>query len=299
LLAASKAKLVQMAARDKERMMLEEAKNNVESYIYRIKNKLEDESDILSKVSTEEQREACRKLAVEAEAWMEDEGYAADLATTKDKYVELSEPFERILRRVSELEDRPAAVKALQKKLDEIEQLMSKWETKLPYITEEEKAPVLTKIKDIRKWIADKEAEQASKQPHEDPVYVSQDVAVQSKPLETLVVRLSRKPKPKPLKKNETKVGNATDTNSTNATESVTFDLKANKSANDTAEDSATNDAERKNDTDGVFKDSVKDDAEEKAGNLDTNDKQQVGNDTATEKPVDKSTDVLDEEEEL
>ena len=211
LLEASKNKLLDMATRDKERMMLEESKNRVESYIYRIKNKLEDDEEVISKVTTKQQREEVRKLAVDAEEWLYDAGYDADFATMEDKYAELSTPFEKIMLRVSETTDRPEAVKALQKKLTEIEQLMAKWEQDRPQVTEEERTGVLDRIEGVRKWISDKEEEQKKKKPHEDPAFVSADVPSQTAEIEKTVLRLSRKPKPKPPKKNETKAENATE----------------------------------------------------------------------------------------
>ena len=88
----SKAKLDQLAQADKERMMLEESKNKYESYIYYIRNKLIDDEDEISKVTSEEQREALKKSAEDAEEWMFDEGFSADLKTYDEKYVELSTP---------------------------------------------------------------------------------------------------------------------------------------------------------------------------------------------------------------
>merc|ERR1712224_934267 len=117
-----------LARKDKERLELEEARNKVESYIYKIKNKLIDEEEVIAKVTTEEQREEVSKLSVDAEDWLYDDGYNADLAVMNDKYAEISAPMEKILFRVAELEALPAAVTALKEKLEKIEKLMIKWE---------------------------------------------------------------------------------------------------------------------------------------------------------------------------
>jgi len=81
----SKAKLATLAQADKERMMLEESKNTYESYIYLIRNKLIDYEDEIAKISSEEQRETLRQSAEDAEEWMFDEGYTADLKTYDEK----------------------------------------------------------------------------------------------------------------------------------------------------------------------------------------------------------------------
>lgn len=215
----SKAKLAELERKDRERVMLEEARNKVESYIYQIKNKLVDDEEAIGMVTTKEQREELSKLAADAEEWMYDDGYNADLATMEDKYAELSTPAEKVFFRVSESTARPEAVKALQTKLSKVEELMKKWETTMTHITEEERAEVLSKVEEVRKWIAEKEEAQSKLDPSEEPAFKSEDVPSQSKPIETLVARLNRKPKPKPEKKNETKSeGNETETGEGNET---------------------------------------------------------------------------------
>lgn len=128
-MAESQAKLQQLAQADKDRMMLEESKNKYESYIYYIRNKLIDHEEEIAKVTTEEQREALRKSAEDAEEWMFDEGFSADLKTYDEKFVELSTPAEKAFFRMAELTARPKAIDALSAKLTKIEELIKKWET--------------------------------------------------------------------------------------------------------------------------------------------------------------------------
>jgi hypoxia up-regulated 1 len=220
-LAASKAKLLEMALKDKERMMLEEAKNRVESYIYYVKNKLMDEESAIEKVSTKKQREEAEKLALDAEEWLDNEGHRAALATLEDKYAVLSAPFEKIMLRVKEATNRPEAIKSLEKKLEEVETLMNKWETTMPQVNGTERGAVLEKVELVRKWIADAEGKQAKKKPHDEPAFLSAEVPVQAKDLEVLVVQLSKKPKPKPTKKEKVKKEGNTTESSANATEGI------------------------------------------------------------------------------
>ncbi len=192
LLQESKAKLLEIERKDKERVLLEEARNKVEGYIYHIKNKLVDAEDAIAKVSTEEQRTEISKLAEDAEEWMYDDGAKAGLDEMVAKYAELSTPAEKIFLRVSETTARPEAIVTLQAKLTKIEELMTKWETTMPQVTKEERDDVLEKVANVRKWISEKEDAQAKLGPTEEPAFLSSDVAVQSKPAESLVARLSR-----------------------------------------------------------------------------------------------------------
>jgi len=241
LMADSKAKLLEMDEADKKRVMLEESKNRVESYMFTVKNKLIDLEEELSTVSTEEQREECRKLASETEEWLEDEGYTADFPTMEEKFVELSTPFEKILLRLKEKDARPAMVEKLEKILAKAEELLKKWETTMPQVTEEDREKVTEKIEAARASIKELEEAQAAKEAHEEPAYLSTDLPEKVSPVEKLMQRLSKKPKPKPQKKesNETKSENATEANSTDSSDST-------EDASSTEEDAKANTEEEK-----------------------------------------------------
>lgn len=244
-MAASRAKLLEMAEKDKERMMLEESKNKVESYIYRIKNKLTDDEEEINSVTTKKQREEVKKLADAAEDWLYEDGYSADLATMEDKYAELSVPFEKIMLRISEKTARPEAIEAVQTKLTEIEALMAKWEESKPQVTEEERKSVLDKVEEVRKWIEDMEKKQSKKKPHDEPAFLSEEVGLQIKPIQSIILRLNRKPKPKPEKKkeedkNETSAENATETSAENATAAADANATAGDGDKEKAEEPAT-----------------------------------------------------------
>jgi hypoxia up-regulated 1 len=223
IFAESKTKMAELDLTDQERIKLEAAKNKVESYIYLIKNKLIDDEENINKVSTEEQRESLRSMGMEAEEWLDDDGYKADYATMVAKYADISSPAEKVWLRVKEMTARPAAAEALKAKLVKIQELMKKWETSMPQVTEEEKAEVFAKVEEVTAWIAEKEAAQAEVAAHEDPVFISDEVPLQMKPLEKLCSRLSKKPKPKPIvkKKNETAAGAGNETDAGAETEDL------------------------------------------------------------------------------
>jgi hypothetical protein len=207
IMAESQAKLQELARVDKDRMMLEEIRNTYESYIYLIKNKLIDHEDEINAISTEKQREALLSSAAEAEDWMYDEGYDAGLETYTKKYEELSAPAEKVFSRMKEVSARADAIKELTGTLDKLEELMIKWETTQPQVTEEERAEVISKVEIIRTWIAEKTEAQAAADPASDPVFTSAEVPLQKSDLQKIISKLSRKPKPAPKKvekKNET-----------------------------------------------------------------------------------------------
>jgi len=195
-----KSNIATLAELDKQRVLLEEAKNKLESYFYYVKNKLLDDEEKIAKISTEEQRAELLKLSMEAEDWLFDEGDTADLETIQAKYDELATPAEKVWFRLKEMTERPAAVKALNEKLVEIEEKFSQWVANLTHITEEEKNDVYSKIESARKWLSDNVDAQAEKDGHEDPVFTSEEVPLQTKSIQKLIAKLTKKPKPKPPK---------------------------------------------------------------------------------------------------
>lgn len=61
------------------------------------------------------------------------------------------------------------------------------------------------KVENVRKWIVDQEEAQAAMDPWDEPAFKSADVPKQTKDLEALIGRLSKKPKPKKEEKKENK----------------------------------------------------------------------------------------------
>lgn len=228
-----KVNIAELARLDKERILLEEAKNKLESYFYSVKNKLLDDEENIAKISTEEEREELKKLSSEAEDWLFDEGDTADLETILSKYDDLATPAEKVWFRLKESTARPAAVKALNEKLVEIEEKFTKWATNLTHITDEEKGDVFAKIESARKWLADKVDEQSQLAAHDEPIFASEEVPLQTKPIQKLISKLSKKPKPKPkVEKKETPKNN-TETKASNE------DENENATTTETSEETA------------------------------------------------------------
>jgi hypoxia up-regulated 1 len=218
LLAESKKKLEEMDRVDRERIQLEESRNQVESFIYKLKNELVDQAEEIEKVTNEKQRKELAKLSADAEEWWDDVGYKSDRATAEDKYAELNTPYEKIQLRITESTARPAAMEKLRKKLEEVEKLMEKWSETKPQVTEEERKGILDQVKKIQKWADDNEKKQDKKKSHDVPAFLSTDIPDQFAPLERAVVKLGKRPLPKP--KVEKKAAN----NATDATNSTTTD---------------------------------------------------------------------------
>lgn len=228
-LAESKAKLAHLDYEDKQRKAKEAALNELEGYVYKVKNRLMDDEAELGNVSTEEQRTSLLDLVSATSEWIDMEaGPNIDLTLYKLKLTDLKVPAEAMFKRYSELTDRPAAVAKAREQLVGVKTAVGKWSDTMPHVTDEEKSKLLDLVEKASTWIDDK-VEAQSKQPaHEDPVFESADVMPQLKTVGLTFEKLLKKPKPPPPKpaKNETATTNST--NSTDGNETVKIEGHTN-----------------------------------------------------------------------
>lgn len=208
---------------DETRKAREAALNDLEGYIYSVKNKISDNEDGLKKVSTDEQRNEVLELASAAEDWLYDEGRTADLAAYKAKHSELRLKAEAIFSRYSELSDRPAAVSKARKQLGEVRKKVDAWGEALPHVTEGEKEKLLEAVGKVESWLLEKEGLQAQRSAFEDAVFESADVPLQLKTVSLQFEKLMKKPKP-PVEKEKVSPVNSKDSknNSTSSASNST-----------------------------------------------------------------------------
>lgn len=203
---------------DRQRREREAALNTLEGYILMVKNKLQDNAEELSVVSTEEERAGIIALCDEIEEWLYGDGrdQAASAFTAKER--EVKARADPVFRRFSELTERPSAVQKTRKQLAGITKRAATWPETMPQITSNETEKMLDAVAKVTLWLDDNEAEQAKRTPFEEPAFFSADIAPQMKPVATMLDRLLKKPKPAPekLSSNSTNsTGNSSDPNAT------------------------------------------------------------------------------------
>ena len=198
-----------------------EAKNTLEAYLYEIKNRVEDEAETVDQVTTEEQREEILNTVRNYADWLDDDGYDVETEIYITKRKEVKALADPIFFRASELVDRPKAVKSMSGKIEKIKQLVEKWITDMPHITETERKEVIDRADEGMKWLDEKVAAQKDLDMSVEPAFTSSEVYSELDSVGKVVTRLARKPKPKPKPiLNVTNATNTTDSsNSTNTTE--------------------------------------------------------------------------------
>jgi hypoxia up-regulated 1 len=200
---AAKTRLRALQLADELRRAKAAALNDLEAYVYRVKNRLGDDEKALSKISTETQREEVMTLCNEIAEWLdESESQDATVAIYQEKQKSLSSKAEEIFNRFSELSARKDAMLKGKTALDDVKKAVANtWAEKFPQVTEEEKKDLLALIQKADDWIEEKAELQEKNSPFEKPVFHSSEIATQLKPVRTLFEKLMKKPKPAPEKK--------------------------------------------------------------------------------------------------
>jgi len=178
--------------REKER-----EKNNLEAYIYEYREKIYTES--LMQVSTEAQREQFVDLLNKAGDWLYEDGADSTAALYREKLHEVKVLGDEIVKRASEMEDRPLAATQLRMAINFTKMMMENI-TERVQVTQEEVDSLLEDCDEMESWLAKKLEEQEQKQPHEKPAVSSEEIIRKIRTIDTQTKVIARKPKVKPPK---------------------------------------------------------------------------------------------------
>ncbi|RUP43379.1 hypothetical protein BC936DRAFT_137265 [Jimgerdemannia flammicorona] len=201
----SKGKLQYMDSKDRKRRAREEARNNVESFVYRTQDFLYD--DIVELVSTEVQRVHLREQLSETSDWLYGDGEQAQTEDYIAKLKNLQKLEKPITFRRSEYKKRPETVKSLQSSISVarrfVESIRANTMEEDRYHTDEELDKLELVCDDAEDWLAAKQREQDKLALYVDPVLLTTDIESQAKVVERETMTLLMKKKPKKEKKKE------------------------------------------------------------------------------------------------
>ncbi|WZZ75440.1 hypothetical protein YC2023_086810 [Brassica napus] len=199
-LAEAKTKLEALDKKDKERRRTAELKNNLESYIYATKEKVQD--------------------------WLYMDGEDANATEFQERLDSLKAIGSPISLRSDELTARPVAVEYAQKYLTEVKEIIKEWETNKTWLPKEKINEVSKEAEKVKSWLEKNEAEQKKTSLWSKPVFTSDEVYAKVFTMQDKVTKVNRIPKPKPKIEKPTKKENTTEEkskgseDSTNSTES-------------------------------------------------------------------------------
>ncbi|KAE9337282.1 Heat shock protein 17 [Phytophthora rubi] len=198
--------LTEMEKADNKRRANLEAKNSLETFIYKAHDALSAQESQIKEVTVPEQVESLQTKLEETEEWLYDDGDKVDAAEYKKKMDALDSDLSAILFRVAESKELPIAINTAQEYAFSTRELMNEWSTSKPQVTDEERSDVIEKLDELEAWLTESEASQKAAPKHEKPVVTSADVAKKVQGVKKFVAVLAKRPKPQPVKtdKNDT-----------------------------------------------------------------------------------------------
>lgn len=188
----------QMILQDKLEREKGFAKNAVESYVYDMRGKLDDE---LQKYITDEAREKFSELLSVTEDWLYEEGENQSKKVYQDKLAELKKLGDPVETRLSEAIKRPAAFDELGKSIQQIRKILELYaqkDEKYDHIEAEEIKKVEDAVADKDKWFQEKWNAQRNLLDYQDPAVYASVILSEKKLLEDTCYTILNKPKPKP-----------------------------------------------------------------------------------------------------
>jgi len=184
-----------MIASDKLIVETLEKKNNLESYIYEMRSKIEDSH---REFVSDAVREQFSQKLTETETWLYDEGDNAKKATFIEKLTELQKFGQPIVMRYREAEERPNTIADLQKAIAQYKGLAESTDPKYEHIEADDRQKVLDEVNKKGQWLADVQAEFQKLKKEDDPKTTVASIKAARESFVHAVAPIMSKPKPKP-----------------------------------------------------------------------------------------------------
>ena len=190
----------EVAMANNDRIVRETAnmRNELESYIYDMRDKITSENQ-LGPYGTDDEKDAFVALNEKTENWLYEDGFDANKAAFAEKLTALKAIGDPIQKRQSEAMGRAAAVSNLQSTLETYKNWAIESQTNDIYkhITDDERTKVNTTCDEVSAWMYEKLDAQGSLSPNEDPVLTVADLNGKVRTLKEKCGPIMHKPVPK------------------------------------------------------------------------------------------------------
>jgi len=191
----------EVAMRNQDRIVQEtsDMRNELESYIYDMRDKITSDS-YFGPYSTQAEKDAFSKKNEETENWLYEDGFDATKNVYAAKLDELKKLGGPVEYRAAEAAARPNAVSALQKNVEKYKKWLSDAQANEAYshITDEEFGKCHAKCDEVSSWLYEMLDKQGSLGLDVDPAFAAADVNAKNKEVTNVCSPIVHKPKPKP-----------------------------------------------------------------------------------------------------
>jgi len=176
-----------------------DARNELESYIYDMRDKIVSESE-LANYCTEAEKSSFSTLLESCENWLYEDGFDATKSVYVKKLAELKKSGSPIESRSYEAKNRPNAMSMLQKTLEKYTSWLntSSGDENYAHITEEERVKCQKMCDDTTSWMYDMLDKQGGHAANIDPIVTVAQIYAKNKEVADTVSPIMHKPKPKP-----------------------------------------------------------------------------------------------------
>jgi len=174
-------------------------RNELESYIYDMRDKIVSESHLAPYASSKD-RESMSSALETIESWLYEDGFDATKSVYAEKLKELKKIGDPIVFRQTEASNRPNSISSLQRTIEKYQSwcTSSQGVAEFAHITAEEFDKCFKKCDEASGWMYDVLDKQGSRALYETPVTTVAEIDGKVKDLITIVNPIMYKPKPKP-----------------------------------------------------------------------------------------------------
>lgn len=218
---------------EKERV---DARNALEEFVYDMRDKLQEDSELAEFVAANDRHKICEELNY-IENWLYEDGEDCDRQTYRDKLQSLQNNTDPIKNRCNEFKNFPSTINELchliqmaRKGVDEYRS----GEPKYDHLTETEMITVTEATDRCEKWLDDARIKISQTPKTVDPPVTLRDILNELKTLKNCVNSIFKRPKPTPPPPPPT-----TNTNNTSNTQN-NAESQQNASENNTTEEQST-----------------------------------------------------------
>lgn len=185
-----------MANADRSVRETAEAKNDVESYIYAMRDRIIDGGDLYAYIDPKG-RQDLNQLLDDTENWLYGEGEEATKDQSKEKLWALKKQGDAAEIRIREEAGRPAAVDSVLIAIEEYKQFIQSQEEKYAHIAQSEKDKVAEKVTETQQWLKGEQEKQSKLAKHDNPSLTIAALQTKEKELRNLAKPIVSTPVPK------------------------------------------------------------------------------------------------------
>ncbi|CAM9415568.1 unnamed protein product [Choristocarpus tenellus] len=189
----------QMANQDRILKETADKRNELESYIYGMRDRL---VDLLQSYVEPEEAEDFKAKLTDAEDWLySDEGFDSSKSVYAGKLAELTALGLPIESRLYEANNRQSCVTDIQGAVEVYTKFVNSTDEAYAHIEDEERAKMRAACSSAEKWLFDKLEQQASLPASKNPAVTCEEIKAHAKDLHAICRPIMKKPKPKPVVK--------------------------------------------------------------------------------------------------